>query len=342
MGLSTGNTGVQAMPNQGRRSWRYYLLLLILIAWGVAFLLTASIALTQLSPLAFLGAGLLLYFGLVLRNVYRSLKPLRTPVLANPLSQIGVKYQDVVFPSRDGWPLSGWFIPSTVGPTIILTHGMGGNRLDLMPAASLMIEQGFGILMYDMRCHGRSTGELGTWGWLEVNDLQGAVDFLLERKDVDPGKIGALGFSLGGQVTLRAAAENNSIRAVIAEDPSPAVFADHLSPKGNLWWNIVHRPAVWLVYKLLKIVTDLPEPSGIIATISEISPRPTLIIASGVGRASDLMHAFYQQALEPKDFWNVPDAGHGWISFKRHKEYQQKVCGFFNKHLNTTELIEYT
>jgi pimeloyl-ACP methyl ester carboxylesterase len=342
MGLQTGSPEVHTMPKQGRRSWRYYLLVLILIAWGVGFLLTASIALTQLSPLAFLGAGLLLYLGLVLRNVYRSLNPMRTPVLSNPLNQIGVKYQDVVFPSQDGWPLSGWFIPPTGGPTIILTHGMGGNRLDLMPTAALMIENGFGILMYDMRCHGRSAGELGTWGWLEVNDLQGAVDFLLERREVDKRKIGALGFSLGGQVSLRAAAANTAIRAVVAEDPSPAVFADHLSPGGNYWWNLINRPGVWLVYQLLRIITGLPEPEGITQTISEIFPRPIFIIASGVGRASDLMQAFYQQALEPKDFWHVPDAGHGWIAFKRQEEYQKRVCGFFRKHLNTADLIEYT
>ena len=123
------------MPVAARKGWRYYLLLLLLLAWGISFLLTASTALTKLSLLAFLGAGILLYFGFVLRNVYRILNPLRTPVLSNPLSQIGIEYEDVVFPSRDGWLLSGWFVPSSRGPIIILTHGLGGNRLDLMGAA---------------------------------------------------------------------------------------------------------------------------------------------------------------------------------------------------------------
>jgi len=174
---------------QGRRTWRYYLLLLILVAWGIAFLLTASAALTRLSLLAFFGAGLLLYFGLVLRNVYRALNPVRTPVLSNPLKQIGVEFEDIVFSSRDGWLLSGWFIPSRRGPTIILTHGMGGNRLDLMPVASLLLESGYGVLMYDMRCHGRSTGSLGTWGWLETNDLHGAAISCLRDRMWIPGKL---------------------------------------------------------------------------------------------------------------------------------------------------------
>ncbi len=342
MSLNASDAGAKTMPVQGRRSWRYFLLLLLLVVWGIAFLLTASLALTKLSPLAFFGAGILLYFGLVLRNVYRALNPMRTPVLSNPLCQIGVKYDDVVFTSQDGWPLSGWFVPSRHGPTIILTHGLGGNRLDLMPAASLLIENGFGVLMYDMRCHGRSTGGLGTWGWLEINDLYGAVDFLLERPDVDPEQIGALGFSLGGQVTLRAAARNPVIRALIAEDPSPAVLADHPSPDGFSLSKLVNRPGLWLVYQLQKAVSGVQEPEGIMASIGAIAPRPLLMIASGDGRAADLMHTFFEQAGEPKEFWAVAEAGHGWISFKRPEEYQKKLCGFFQRYLGGDEIIEYT
>jgi pimeloyl-ACP methyl ester carboxylesterase len=329
-------------PSQGRRGLRYYLLVLALVAWGIIFLLTASAALTRLSPLAFLGTAILLYIGLILRNVYRSLNPVRTPVLSNPLSQIGVDYEDVVFSSRDGWPLSGWFIPSKRGPTVILTHGLGGNRLDLMPAASLLIEKGFGVLMYDMRAHGRSSGNMGTWGWLEINDLNGAVDYLLERQDVAPDQIGAIGFSLGGQVTIRAAAENSSIRAVIAEDPSPAVLADHPIPPGFSWRKMINLPGIWLVYHLEKAVSGLQEPPGILASIGKISPRPLLLVASGEGRGVDLMHTFFEQANEPKDFWQVPEAGHGWISVRRPEEYQQQLCGFFERYLLGDEIIEYT
>ena len=342
MSLSTGNAGSRTMPVQGRKTWRYYLLLLVMVVWGILFLLAASAALTSLSPLAFLGAGLLLYFGIVLRNIYRTLNPVRTPVLSNPLSQIGVKYEDVVFPSQDGWPLSGWFIPSRRGPTIILTHGLGGNRLDLMAAASLLIEHGFGVLMYDMRCHGRSTGSLGTWGWLEINDLNGAVDYLLERPNVNPNQIGALGFSLGGQVTLRAAAGNTSIRAVIAEDPSPAVLADHPTAEGFSLRKVVNLPVLWLIYQLQKAVSGLQEPEGIMTCIGAIAPRPLLLISSGEGRAADLARIFFDQAGQPKDFWQVPEAGHGWISFKQPEEYQQRLCGFFQQHLLAVDNIEYT
>ena len=84
-----------------------YLLLRLLFAWGILFLLAASTALTRSSSLAFQAASLLLYLGLVLRNVYRSLNPIRTPLLQNPLTQLGVDFEGVIFPSQDGWMLSG-------------------------------------------------------------------------------------------------------------------------------------------------------------------------------------------------------------------------------------------
>jgi fermentation-respiration switch protein FrsA (DUF1100 family) len=342
MNSKEDNAGINVTHHPRGKGFRYYLLVLVLATWGLLFLWTASTAITRLSPLAILGAAVLLYLGLVLRNVYRTLNPVRTPILSNPLTQIGVDYEDVVFTSRDGWPLSAWFIPSRRGPTVILTHGLGGNRLDLMPAASLLIEDGFGVFMYDMRAHGRSTGNLGTWGWLEVNDLNGAVDYLLERDEVDPNQIGALGFSLGGQVTIRAAAVNPAIRAVIAEDPSPAVLADHPIPEGFSWRKLINLPANWAIYHLQQAVSGVQEPAGILVSIGEISPRPLLLVASGEGRAADLMRTFFDRAGEPKEFWQVPEAGHGWISIKRPEEYQQQLCGFFQRYLIGDEIIEYT
>jgi pimeloyl-ACP methyl ester carboxylesterase len=313
-----------------------------LFVWGILFLLAASTALTPLSLLAFLAAGLLLYLGLVLRNVYRSINPVRTPILQNPFTQLGVEFEDVVFPSRDGWMLSGWFIPPQNGATVILTHGMGGNRLDLMHIASVLAERGFGLLMYDMRAHGRSTGDLGTWGWLEVNDLNGAADYLLKRPEVDQNRIGALGFSLGGQITIRAVAENNSIKAIIAEDPSPAILADHPMPTEFSIRKLINYPALWMVYRLQCAASGVSAPAGVLESIGEIAPRPTLLISSGAGRGQELIRIYFDSAGRPKELWEVPETGHGWIFTVRPEVYQDKVCGFFERWLVGEEEIEYT
>ena len=327
---------------RGQRGPRYYLLLLLMVTWGILFLLATSAALTRLSFLAFLAAGVLLYLGLVLRNVYRSLNPVRSPILQNPLTQYDIDFEDVVFPSRDGWMLSGWFISPQNGATVILTHGMGGNRLDLMPVASILVKRGFGLLMYDMRAHGRSTGNLGTWGWMEVNDLNGAADYLMTRPEVHPNRIGALGFSLGGQITIRAVTENDSIKAIIAEDPSPAVLADHLMPSGFSLRRLINYPALWLVYRLQSAVSGVSPPTGVLNSIERIAPRPIMLISSGSGRGQELTRIYFDAACEPKELWEVPETRHGWIFTVRPEAYQNKVCGFFERWLVGLAEIEYT
>jgi pimeloyl-ACP methyl ester carboxylesterase len=325
-----------------KRGLRYYLFMLLLLAWGIFFLLAASSALTSLSLLAVLASGLLLYLGFVMRNVYRSLNPVRSIVHFDPLKELGLDFKDVSFPSRDGVMLSGWFMPSRNGGTVVLTHGIGGNRLDVMPATKVLVEQGFGVLLYDLRAHGRSTGNLGTWGWVEVNDFHGAVDYLLSHSDVDPYRIGAMGFSLGGQITIRAAAENGSVRAVIAEDPSPAVLSDHPMPSGYSWRKLYNYPGLWLVYHLQSAASGVSPPEGVLDSIVKLSPRPILMISSGKGRGQDLLRTYFNAADQPKELWEVPEARHGWVFAKRPLSYQEKVTRFFNRWLLGESDIEFT
>ncbi len=104
-----------------------YLLLWLLFAWGILFLLAVSTAPTQQSSPTFFAAVMLLYFGLDICNVYRSLNPMYTPILSTHSNQNSVAFEDAVFSSRNGCMFSGWFMPTRKGPTGILTHGIGGN-----------------------------------------------------------------------------------------------------------------------------------------------------------------------------------------------------------------------
>src|SRR2546427_153125 len=58
---------------------------------------------------------------------------------------------------------------------------------------------------------------------LRGRDVLAAAEYLKGRPDVSPGSIGAWGFSLGGLVSLQAAAQTRDIRAVVADGPFPVV-----------------------------------------------------------------------------------------------------------------------
>ncbi|MCA9937791.1 MAG: alpha/beta fold hydrolase [Anaerolineales bacterium] len=172
------------------------------------------------------------------------IRPPRKAPWATP-RHFGLAYEDVQFPARDGVRLSGWFIPAAAAarPTVIMVHGwpwnrlgtVAGNLLEDIPGTSplelLMLAYalrgaGYHVLMFDLRNHGLSApAGTVTFGLQEANDLLGAVDYLQSRSDVQPNRIGAVGFSMGANTILFTLPRTQGIKAAIAVQPtSPPVF----------------------------------------------------------------------------------------------------------------------
>lgn len=271
--------------------------------------------------------GILLYGFMAMLLAKRSTTPLRYPV--SRTADLGFEYEDVTFPSRDGLELSGWFVPGKNGATIIITHGFSGNRLAGLNAARILSGAGFAVLMYDLRGHGRSQGQVSTWGWLEINDLLGAVDYLRRRADVDPMRIGALGFSLGGQISLRAAAQERWIRAVAAEGPPFATLSDHIIAPGFNLRKLVFYPWLWIMYNYQVLLTGVRQPPSLTQQMPKISPRPVLLIAAGRGQEFLITRRLFDVAGEPKALYHVPEAEHADSSRARPQEYARKLIEFF-------------
>jgi predicted MFS family arabinose efflux permease/pimeloyl-ACP methyl ester carboxylesterase len=139
----------------------------------------------------------------------------------------GATYEDVSFASVDGNQLSGWYLPArTHAVTVVLTHGLFRSRYELLERGLELWRAGYGVLLYDLRRHGRSTGEFSTIGYDERHDVSAAARFVRARA---PGqKIVLMGVSMGAAATLLAAAEERDapdIIAVVAES-SFLSFAD--------------------------------------------------------------------------------------------------------------------
>jgi pimeloyl-ACP methyl ester carboxylesterase len=80
--------------------------------------------------------------------------------------------------------------------------------------------RGWACLLFDYRGFGKSKGPQGRLFPLEqVADIQAALAFLAGRAEVDAGRVGLLGISLGGSHALYAAALNEGVRAVAAIAP---------------------------------------------------------------------------------------------------------------------------
>ncbi|MGD8792215.1 MAG: CocE/NonD family hydrolase, partial [Anaerolineae bacterium] len=187
-----------------------------------------------------------------------------------------------------------------------------------------------GLLLYDERASGESGGRHRTYGWADVDDLPVALDYLAGRDDVDAGRIGILGFSIGGQIALRAAARDPRLQAVVAEEPGFATLDDLPPPDslGDAWIVFNYR----IAFQGLKWYTGREPGIGVVEALGHIAPRPVLFVAAGPpDEPGDwLVRHFYRQAAEPRAWWLVPEAAHGQVPALRPGEYESMIVSFFD------------
>jgi alpha-beta hydrolase superfamily lysophospholipase len=314
-------------PGSGNviRYWTIWIITISLLS--VLFIKGVFSLMDKFNAWTGLGMGLLLYVLMALMQAKRSITPLRYPLFQ--AMDLGFMHKDVTFSSRDGLALSGWFVPGRNGATVVITHGLSGNRLSGTHAARLLSKQGFAVLLYELRGHGRSQADINTWGWVEINDLLGAIDYLRSRPDVDPERIGALGYSLGGQISLRAAAQERWIKAVAAEGPTFAALSDHILSSAFSLRKLVLYPWLWIMYNFQVLLTGVAQPLGVVKETPKIAPRPILLIAAGRGEEYLMARRLFEVAGEPKQLYHVPEASHLECSRARPEEYAQKLVDFF-------------
>jgi pimeloyl-ACP methyl ester carboxylesterase len=276
---------------------------------------------------------ILAYAGYIALVVVSLIRPAPSNPCCLTPADLGFRYEDVAFTAGESLHLRGWYIPSQNGAAVILLHGYGKNRSEMLDRARMLANDGFGVLLYDLRGHGQSGGDVRILGWPDILDVRAAVDFLKAREDVAPGRIGILGRATGAQIALRAAAWTDDLQAVVADGPVVATTADEPDPPtigdefiqyGN---DLIYRGVEWR--------THSPAPPGVAALITDIAPRPVLFIAAGpvLGREARITAHFHGLAGEPKEIWTVPDAKPGLIPETNPEDYQKRIVSFFSDHL---------
>jgi pimeloyl-ACP methyl ester carboxylesterase len=246
-----------------------------------------------------------------------------------PQNAAEIDFQPVsLFNEQDNIYLAGWYIPSKNGAAIILLHGFGSNRLEMKSRAEVLARHGYGVLLYDLRGHGESQGDVRAFGWEDVGDVQTALQFLTNREEVNEDRIGILGFSIGGQIAIRATAEYKQIKAIIADDPGFVTVDDAPTPTNTRQW-ILYLVS-WLDGRCVSLWTGIPIPPGVPDVMGDISPRPIMFIDTGQAEGRVLVRHFYELAEEPKELWEIPETFHGGQFNARPEAYEEKMITFFN------------
>lgn len=244
-------------------------------------------------------------------------------------------YEDVEIKSSDGLRLEGWFVPSQNGAVIMMQHGYKSTRKELLNEAEMMYRHGYGILLTTVRAHDHSDGEMITFGMNEVNDLEAWYQYLLTRADIDSSKIGILGNSYGGMLAIQYAAQNENIKALVANCAFSSLN-DTVSTSVEYFTDLPAFPFAPLIVFWAERETGFKtEDIDTTKWIAQISPRPVFLMQGGadVVISADSGKRLYEAAGEPKELWFDPELGHVEFDKERAVEFEKRVAEFFDQYL---------
>ena len=247
---------------------------------------------------------------------------------AVPTPNLGATPENVSFTTSDGLRLEGWFVPSRNGATVIAFPGRSGPQ----KAARMLVSHGYGVLLFDRRGEGASEGDPNIFGWVGERDLHAATAYLQSRPDVDPDRIGGIGFSVGGEMLIHAAAHSDAFKAIVSEGASGQSIRDDVANAG-LFEGILAGSGITAATAIF--TSTLPPPS-LKSDVAKIAPTASFFIYGEHGQGGTEKkpnHAFYAAAGEPKQLWEVPNGQHIAGITTEPAEYERRVIGFFDREL---------
>jgi fermentation-respiration switch protein FrsA (DUF1100 family) len=245
-----------------------------------------------------------------------------------PAADLGAPYEDVAFTTADGLRLKGWYIASRNGAAVISFPGRASSQ----QRAKMLARHGYGVLLFDRRGEGESEGDPNQFGWQGERDIHAGVAFLQRRPDVDSGRIGGLGLSVGGEMMIQAAAESPALRAIVSEGASSRSVRDELANPGGNWTELVGNSVATAATAVF--TNSLPPPT-LKSLVPKIAPRSVFFVYGARGQPAErpANNAFYAAAGRPKAIWEVPGSGHVGGIDARPAEYERRVVAFLDRAL---------
>jgi dipeptidyl aminopeptidase/acylaminoacyl peptidase len=289
---------------------------------------------------------LAIVFLLPFLNLILGIHPPRFKTDDDP-KRYGLDHERVSFPTTDGLTLRGWFIPAasaslgrpvqeeTTGnacATILVGHGYPFDKANILRHA-LFLHSRFNLLLFDFRYFGESDGAYTTAGLLETRDVQAAVEYVKGRKDVDPTRIGAMGFSLSASSFILA--RHPDVKAIVADSPyaslEKVVERQFFFFPGPTKWPLV---ALTKVYARLLLGIKLSDavPADAVGELQ----IPLLLIHGDADSQIPVEHSHEIQAkADPAttELWIVPGADHGFAHALAGYQYEIRVREFFERNL---------
>jgi len=222
-----------------------------------------------------------------------------------------LKREELEVTTEDGTILRGYFLPGkkASGGTVVILHGHMSCADHVAWFAQEAVNAGFNAVVYDARAHGRSGGNVCSFGIHEAEDAR-----LIARQVIrtNPGPVFLWGISMGAAVGAQALAGDTPFSGGVLFSPFSnldAMVSVTLDQRG-LWWVPGLRDTIRASAR--EIIGADP---------SDVSPEnaaakiqvPVLVVH---GRLDDRIPFTHGRAVfeaipdTRKEYLELPDAGH--------------------------------
>ncbi|MDQ6840348.1 MAG: alpha/beta hydrolase [Actinomycetota bacterium] len=187
------------------------------------------------------------YYAQVLYFVLGTDAPQREPAIfdttrqywesAGRLLEPRIKRVDIPY---EGTTIPGYWVSpdssDTRRPTVILNNGSDAQAVEIWPfGVAAAVQRGYNALTFEGPGQGAMLFERDIpfrHDWEQV--ITPVVDWLLRRRDVDPDRIALTGWSMGGELVIRAAAFEHRLAAVVSDPGTIDVWAPYEADLGPI------------------------------------------------------------------------------------------------------------
>lgn len=237
--------------------------------------------------------------------------------------------------TTDGIRICSWYIPvKNPKAVLILVDGykeVNEDKVRMFGHVEYLRKAGYSTLLIDLRSFGKSSGNKITFGVKEWKEVEAAYDYLKSLPENIDLKIGFLGISMGGVISIITKAITGKGDFIIASTPFAnfkSLFDFQIRKRGLpsfLFLPILRTAALFELgfnyeyYTAWNMVGKVRVP---ILITSAIHDR--------IVNSLDAKH-IYDKANRPKEYWQA-DTSHR-IFTDNSKEFQKKILGFLSKNI---------
>jgi alpha-beta hydrolase superfamily lysophospholipase len=253
-------------------------------------------------------------------------------------ASFSLQYQEIAFEAADGVTLKGWWVPAAEPRgSVVLVHGLNRSRIEMVKKVPFLHGQGWNALLFDVRHHGESGGDVSTLGYLERRDVHAAIAEARRRSAVP---VVVWGVSLGAVASMLAVAEDPSVAGVVS-DSSYRNLRDTVTHhlrlfRGFRWWlRIVPQwpVAEEVVFWIGRRGGFDPDAADVRAAAARLGGRPALFVAnSGDQRMpSEIAFELKEAAGGNAKVLVVPGKSHGGAYRDATVPYETAVAGLLEE-----------